>query len=418
MSFASGSRWPDVFLASGARAISSCGDFLAATALVLALQERGAGSVAVAAVLIAAAVPPVVLARWTGRLADKVDSRIILVTAGLVQAAVCVALAFVSGTVAIVALVAVLGCGLAVTQPTLAALLPAMVVPADLPKASAVAQTANSIGLLVAPALGGILMGQFGLRVPLLLDAVSYLAIAAAGLLIRTRRGAAVRATTGAGPVPALRLRTDPVLWAMIVLLGAMIAAVSAVNVGEVFLVRDVLGSTATVYGLLGALWLGSMMLGSWLTASRAFGDRGLAIALLVMISTTGLVVAACAVVPSVGWLVPLFVIGGATNGGENVAANVLISRRVAAGLRGRAFALFGAVTNGANVLGFLAGGALLTVLPVRVVIAGAGGLAIVVTACLAGPLARAAIAERAAAAPPTPPPGSAAPSPTSPAPR
>src|SRR2546426_1008698 len=110
MSFTS--RWTDVYLAAGARAISTCGDFLAATALVLALQERGAGSGAVAAVLVAAAIPPVVLARWTGRLADRVDSRLLLVGAGLAQAAVCLALAYVSGTAAVVALVGVLGCGL------------------------------------------------------------------------------------------------------------------------------------------------------------------------------------------------------------------------------------------------------------------------------------------------------------------
>ena len=60
------------------------------------------------AVLIAAAAPAVLLVRWTGRLADRVDSRLLLVATGLVQAAVCVALAFASGPVEIIALVAVL----------------------------------------------------------------------------------------------------------------------------------------------------------------------------------------------------------------------------------------------------------------------------------------------------------------------
>ncbi len=178
-----------MYLASGARAVSSCGDFLAATALVLQLQQRGAGGFAVAAVLIAAAAPPVLLVRWTGRLADRADSRLLLVATGLAQAAVCVALAFASGPVEIIALVAVLAAGLAVTQPCLSALLPSMVPADDLPKAMALSQTAGSLGLMLAPALGGLLMGRFGLRVPLLADAGSYLAIAAAGRLIRTRRG-------------------------------------------------------------------------------------------------------------------------------------------------------------------------------------------------------------------------------------
>jgi MFS family permease len=191
-----GRGWGDVYLASGARAVSSCGDFLAATALVLELQQRGAGGFAVAAVLIAAAAPPVLLVRWTGRLADRADSRLLLVATGLAQAAVCVALAFVSRPAEIIALVAVLAAGLAVTQPCLSALLPSMVPADDLPKAMALSQTAGSLGMMLAPALGGLLMGRFGLRVPLLADAGSYLAIAAAGRLIRTRRGVTNRSVT------------------------------------------------------------------------------------------------------------------------------------------------------------------------------------------------------------------------------
>jgi hypothetical protein len=64
---------------------------------VLALEQRGDGGLAVAAVLIAAAAPPVLLVRWTGRLVDRADSRLLLVGTGLVQAGVCVALAFASG---------------------------------------------------------------------------------------------------------------------------------------------------------------------------------------------------------------------------------------------------------------------------------------------------------------------------------
>jgi MFS family permease len=392
MSFTS--RWSDVYLAAGGRAISICGDFLAATALVLALQERGAGSGAVAAVLIAAAVPPVLLARWTGRLADRVDSRLLLVAAGLVQALVCVALAYVSGVAAIVALVAVLGCGLAVTQPVLSALVPAMVRTEDLPKASALGQTATSAGLLIAPALGGILMGHFGLRVPLLIDAASYLAIAAVGLLIRTRRG---RTVAQAGPVtaPAFRLRADPLLWAMFVVFGVVLAAVSAVNVGEVFLVREELHGSAVTFGLLNAIWTGVMLAGAWLVTRRKPGDGRLAALLLTAYTVTSLVVVACALVPTVGWLVLVWVIGGLCNGAENVAFGVLIARRVPGEAHGRVFALYGAVSNGANMFGYLVSGAVLGVVPVRPTLAGAGVLGLAAVITFGVPVLRALAAER-----------------------
>lgn len=150
----------DVYLASAGRGISTCGDFLAATTLAIALQQAGAGGMAVAGLLLAAGLPLVLLAPVAGGIADRVDSRTVLVVAGVAQAATCLALAFaVHRPVLIVALVALLAGGLAVTQPTLAALLPDMVPREELARANGIYQTAGTIGMLVAPALAGVLFG-------------------------------------------------------------------------------------------------------------------------------------------------------------------------------------------------------------------------------------------------------------------
>src|SRR5215470_14966776 len=143
-------RWTDVYLTSLARGVSTCGDFLAATALVLTLQGRGSGGFAVAALLIAAAAPPTLLAPWTGRLADRVDSRRLLLVVSLAQAVICAILAYARPAALLIALVALLGCGLAVINPTINALIPEMVGPGRLVKATAVGQTATSIALLIA----------------------------------------------------------------------------------------------------------------------------------------------------------------------------------------------------------------------------------------------------------------------------
>ncbi len=92
-------------------------------------------------------------------------------------------------------------------------------------------------------------------------------------------------------------------------------------------------------------------------------------------------------------------VLGGLGNGGVNVAAAVLLGRRVPAAVRGRAFALYGAVANGANVAGLLLGGVLLSVVPVRAAIAGAGLGGLVATAAFAMPVLRATARERRAGA-------------------
>ncbi|MEU8389925.1 MFS transporter [Micromonospora sp. NPDC048842] len=404
------SRWSDVWLAAAARGTTICGDFLAATALALALQGAGAGGLAVSGLLLAATLPLVVFAPLAGRLADRIDSRTLLVTIGFGQAAICALLAVVEQPVLVVGLVALLACGLAVTQPCLAALLPAMVRPADLPRASAISQNAVSLGALGGPVLAGLLVGQFGTRVPLLLDAATYLALVVAGLLLRTRRGgrrpavsseaavaspAAVsseavsgsQAVSGGVAPPGgteigWRLRRDPLMLVMVVSTAVVIAAIGGINVIEVFFIRETLGDSATTYGLVSAAWMAGMLPGSWLAvrlARRLYDDGALVRGVLATLAVCSLMVLLAATVPAAGVLVPLWLVGGAANGGENVFANLLTARRVPEAMRARAYATYGAAVQGGSMVGFLIGGALLAVVPPRPLIAGAGVVGLLV---------------------------------------
>ncbi|MCX4468839.1 2-acyl-glycerophospho-ethanolamine acyltransferase [Micromonospora sp. MW-13] len=419
MSFASvRSRWSDVWLATVARGVSSCGDFLAASALTLALQSAGAGGTAVSGLLIAATLPLVALAPLTGRLADRVDSRTLLVGAGLAQAAICLALAYARHPALVIGLVALLAAGLAVTQPVLSALVPAMVRPADLPRASALNQTAGTLGALAGPALAGLLVGGFGTRLPLLVDAASYLVLVAAGLLIRTRRGGARSAalTPGAGPTPGAepatrgagptaagwRLRRDRLLVAMVASLAGVIGAVGAINVIEVFFIRETLGSSTTVYGLVTGSWTLGVVLGAWALAplARRLTDDGRLLGTgLLLLGGCCVAVLVSAAVPSAWLLVPVWLLGGVANGGDNVLNNVLMARRVPQVALGRAYAVFGAATQGASMVGFAAGGLLLELAEPRPLVAACGLAGTLAVGAFAVPVARAARAERVAAA-------------------
>jgi MFS family permease len=372
------SRWSDVYVAAGARGISRCGDFLAATALALALQGAGAGGLAVSGLMLAATLPLVVLVPLTGRLADRVDSRRILVAAGLAQAAVCAVLAYVHQPVLIIALVGLLACGLAVTQPTLAALLPQMVRRDDLARASAINQTVGMIGLLAGPALAGLLVGQFGVRLPLLVDAASYLFLVLAGLVLRTRRGGTAGAQPAGGKpaVVAWRLRYDRLVLAMTVAITAVVAGVGAINVIEVFFVRETLGASTTAFGFVAASWTAGMLAGVWVFARavrRAPSEASLVLVILFLLAGACLVVLAAAGVPAAGWLVPLWLLGGLFNGGESVYYNVVVARRVPAEARGRAFAAIEGAVQGAAMLGYLLGGALLELFSPRPLVAACG---------------------------------------------
>ncbi|MEU1808338.1 MFS transporter [Micromonospora aurantiaca (nom. illeg.)] len=396
------SRWLDVWLAATARGVSSCGNFLVATALTLALQSAGAGGLAVSGLLLAATLPLVALAPLTGRLADRVDSRVLLIAAGTGQGATCVALAYATDPVLVIALVALLATGLAVTQPVISALVPVMVLPEDLPRAGALNQTAGTLGALAGPALAGLLVGQFGTRVPLLLGAVSYLSLVAAGLLVRTRRGGRrATARTAAVGAPPWRLRRDPLLTVMVGSVAAVIGAVGAVNVIEVFFIRETLGSSTTVYGLVTGSWTLGIVLGAWLFArvARRLADDGALLGTgLVLLGGCCLAVLVSAAVPSASLLVPIWLLGGVANGGNNVFDQLLLARRVPEAARGRAFAVFGAAAQGAAMGGYLVGGLLLEVAGPRTLIAGCGVAGLLVVVALLGPVRRAVRSERTVA--------------------
>ena len=400
MSFASADRWRDVYIAAAARGISMAGDFVAATALALTLQTRGYGGFAVAALLLASTLPMIAFGSLGGRLADRFDSRLLLTTVGLVQAAVCVAMAYTGHPVALVALVAALATGLAITQPTFGALVPEMVGRDSLPRAMAIAQTATGLGAIAGPALAGLLVGAYGLRVPLLLDAFSFVAVAAAGLLISTRRGTvAARAVTAAAPpAPAWRLRGDRLLWTLIFAMVWVVGVISMVNVALIFFVREDLGASPTAYGVIEACWMVGMMLGGWAVARWAGADSRLAVGLVALLAGTSTLLLVSAFVPSAAWLVPLWLLGGVANGGENTVASLLIARRVPGAARGRAIGGYVAMVNGAIVVGYAAAGPLVSLVAPWILVAGAGAAGLVAILFAAVPVLRAVRAEPATA--------------------
>jgi MFS family permease len=379
MSFTS--RWNDVRIAAATRAASVCGDFLAATTLALVLQQTGHGGLAVSGLLLAASLPLAAFAPIAGRLADRADSRTVLVVAGFTQAALCVGLAFATRPAVIIALVGLLACGLAVTQPTLSALLPEMVRREDLAKASGLNQTAGVIGMLVAPALAGILVGQTGPRLPLLLDAGSYLALVAAGFLLRTRRrgGTTTRVDRGT----PWRLRDDHTLTVMVGALAAVVAGVNAINVFEVFFIRDTLGASTTEFGFVAASWTVGMLIGGVLFGR--VGHRHITVRmLLVLMAGSCVPVLGAAGVDGAAWMVPLWIAGGVCNGGINVSTTVIIAGRAPAEAHGRAFAVLGAAVQGAGMLGLLVAGPLVDHFAPRLLVAAAGAAGLLAAlACL-----------------------------------
>jgi MFS family permease len=357
---------------------------------MLRLQSQGHGATAVAALLIANALPIVALSGVVGRLVDRFDNRTLLVLSSLAQGAVCVVVAGVDSTPAVMGLVALLGAGQAVNAASWQALLAAMTEGDGLTRAIGHSMAGRTLAGIAAPAVSGLLVGLYGAGVPLLIDAAAYLAVTGVALLIATRR-AVVPAEDGARVRGGLAIvRADDLLRPLFVMLGLFVLLGSMVNVVEVFLVRETLGASTTWYGLAGATLSAGSVLGA-LLAGRLRGVSALARGLVWSAIALAASLAVMGGVPSVAWVLPVAALLGATNGILNVALSSLVMGRALASERGRVGALLTGVASGTQILAFAAGGALAGAFTPREIFVTAGVLGIMVPVLLGRGLIRAA---------------------------
>ncbi|THV30268.1 MFS transporter [Glycomyces paridis] len=395
--FTDGTRWSDVYTAATCAFLAGTAMFTADFTLTLRLQSEGYGGMAVAALIIFATLPLVVLAPFTGRMADRFDSRALMAGSGLLQTVAIAAMAFTDNLYALFALVVLNACGTAVLQPVVSALIPSMSRSEDLPRAVALVQTGTLSGLAAGPAVAGFVMGAHGAGAALMLAAFAALARVLLCCDIRTRRGGVRRAAATGGAVPGAgwKLRGDKLLGSMVLGLSAVIAAMCAVNVLHVFLVREVYDASEGLYGLIKACWTIGMVGGAWIAAAviRRLGrDVQLAWMQMACLAGVGLVCLGQGLpLFSVLLLVPLNLIGGLFNAGENSALGIALARRVPEAYRGRANAAVNGRVNAAQLIGFLLGGAVSTVMSVQAAFVAIGLVSLVIVACCIPVIRRAA---------------------------
>lgn len=365
----------DLVISLVGRAVSTFGDGVALVALTLRLQADGAHPYEVGLLLAAGTIPLLLLARPVGRLVDAHDSRLLLVGGGLAEVAATIPLIFLHSVVPIVLLVAVLGAAASVTGATWSALVPRIVGDDRLAEAVSAQQSLNALVLVGAPAVGGLLAGALGSGVALTVDAATFVVVTAAAALVRTRR-VPERLPTVDGPSRVLSgfdiLRTDPVLASLLAGVALVVLLVGMVDVVLVYLVRDTLHAGGVWYGVAEASWMAGMVAGS-LGAGRVGTEGGQVRATIAGAALACAGVAAFAVAPTAGILVPLSVLGGVGNGYAGTCLSTLLMARTPDSARGRVSATANAVFGSAQGASLLLGGVVAIVLSPRAIYAVAG---------------------------------------------
>ena len=358
----------DLNILVGAVGLSALGDWLALVPLALQLEETTDSGIIVALLFVAVWSPAVLLAGPAGLLTDRYDTRRVLLIVSLAQAVIAVGLAFVGGTAAILALAAFLGVGFALAQPAEFALVPAVAGEARLAVANGRVETARYIGFAVGPLAGGALAAAGGMRAAMLVNAFTFLIVAAAAAVVR-----APRAERSREAEPRQRrawagvafLVQDRVLAVVMVVAFVSLLFMTASATAEVFFAKDFLDIGDIGYGALLASWTVGMALGASFV-SRRIAASMLAMGALVAIAVQGFGLAA----PTL-WLVPafafaLYLVGGLAHGTKNVLVRTLIHERVPESLHGRAYAAYNALRNGAELVALVGGGLLVVALGAR----------------------------------------------------
>ncbi len=360
-------RSGDLQLLVGAVFLSALGDWLALTALALHLEDTTGSGLAVSALFIALWLPLVVFAGPAGLLVDRFDARRIVVIASVVQAVVAVGLAFSGSLGPLLVLTAVLGTANAVSQPAEFALIPTVVTESRLTIANAHVETARFAGFAAGPLLGGILAGLGGTRLPLLVDAASFIVIAGAVVLVRQRVAAAKTADEPLGRARdgIVFLSGDRTLRLVMLVAFASLLFMTASAPAEVFFAKDFLDVGDAGFGALWTSWFVGMTIGGLLLA-RLVRTSALAGVALVAIVVQSLGLAAPTIPLVFTFALVCYIVGGAAHGTKNVVIRTLLHQRVPARLHGRAFAAYNAIRNGAEMVALLLGGLLIAAIGAR----------------------------------------------------
>lgn len=346
--------------------------------LLLRVHDSGHGPWATSAVFVVLAVPSVLGMGVAGNLADRVDSRVLLVAALTAQLVATLALGSRAGLTWTLAWLFVFEAGFVVASPVWTALVPRIVGDEGVQRVAGAQMVASSLAQPLGGAAAGLLVDRIGhLRTPLAAAALTVVVLGVT-LALRTRRGghrdpANTREPGGGG---LDHIRREPVLAALLVGSVILVIGVQGVTVVEVFLVRDALHASASGYGLGElAFGLGSVLAG--VLVARVATDAGRLRTIVGGFALTGLVCVAIGLAPdlAVYWLLLTFL--GLTNAAANGCLGPIVVLRTPEHLRGRVVAVVSGVVSAASVVSLVAGGFVGTRLGPRTTFVAAGTLGV-----------------------------------------
>ncbi len=368
-------------------AINELGDWMAIIALSILVFERTDSALAAAGLFVGTRLIPALASPFLVTRVERPPPRFTLPLIYCGEAAAFAALALLAGSFSLlpVILVASLDGTLALMGRSLTrAVVAALLTPTgELRAGNAVLNVAFTGGAAVGPGLAGLAVAGLGVQTALLLDAISFYAVAwilfTAGPLPQAEpEPGRMRDRVRAG---VAYLGEQKALRRLLIAQGVAFIFFAAVIPAEVFYAKESLGTSDFGYGLMLASWGVGMVIGSFVFAAT----RRAPLPLLLLFSTiaVGAGYLATAAAPTLAFACAASILGGAGNGVQWVALVSAVQELTVANMQARVMSVLESAGAAMPGVGIALGGVIATVLSPRAVFlfAGAGILAILAVA-------------------------------------
>src|SRR3954454_22512489 len=372
--------------------INELGDWMGIIALSVLVFDQTGSALATAALFLGTRFLPALFAPVLVAHAEKPPPRFALPVIYCGEAAAFGALALFADNfslAAVIGLAAVDGAlALAGRALTRAVVATALEPSGELRAGNAILNVFFTGGAAVGPALAGLVVAGFGVQSALLLDAVSFYAVAwilfTAGSMPQAEpEEGRMRDRVRAG---IAYIRGEPVLARILFAQGIAFVFFAAVLPVEVVYLKETLGSNDTGYGLMLAAWGVGMVLGSLIFAR--IRETSLAGQLFFSTLAIGVGYLGLGVAPNLAFACAASVVGGAGNGVQWVAAISAVQELTAETMQARVMSVLESIGAAMPGIGFALGGIIAALASPRLtfLVAGLGVMGIVV---VMGPLLR-----------------------------
>ncbi|MGH2540236.1 MAG: MFS transporter [Actinomycetota bacterium] len=365
-----------------ARVISVTGSAAAYTALMFEIYDQTGSAVWLAASLLVTEGVSGLVGPLASVLGDRFDRRTVMIVSDLAAAACFAGMAMVASAPGPLVFIAFLS---ALTEapfwPASTAAIPNLVPPDQVSWANSLVAIGRNVGIMVGPAIGGILLAAVGAPWVFAINAASFVLSAALVVSVRARFvGDRSDEAEHHGIWAGFRfLFNEPVLRRISVAWVVLVLGIGMAMVGDVPLV-DVFDAGPAGFGLMIGLWGAGSILGSlagrWLSAATEMRWLVLGTAFVACIGV------AIALSPWFGLVLILNVAWGAAEGITGVAEQNLFQRRTPDSVRSRVLGALEGLFHGGLAVSYVAAAFVLPVVGARgmyAIASVAAGLSVIV---------------------------------------